>query len=624
MLSILPDPGYRVTVEQIKGVEGTAARLVWKSLGAQPSVRLLSAKSYPGEPDSAAKSRLLDRILYTLLYHMFYDPDGPKLWRDQIKAKSALDLKFPNARAVEAYYAGLQYLGDYLASSAPDAATLAGAEREFQRLQQEMPYFIEGLVLLGITLSEQRNELGAISLYDRAEELLRARMHSEPALRKTWIQARLFKANSYRKLYRWDAVHHAIRDLDAIHADLQTAIHDPNTDPDMKYDFEKIRIAVLAETANTIGYHLVLLFRQNFIEALIGPLVPDSIKPTARMKKLEALADDLKKRPTDRVVIARRDRAFKDEMQALYKVHEKVVANARAGMATIKPPMPAVKKTSAPTEAEKEAMKRAQDAWDHERQRIESLLLSAEGYARFRRAQALEDKPNDFMTECEEALKKLRDANGRQPNNYLVLQDLGLILGDPRYDPTGSQIEVARQLFTRSIELKGDDYYGHQQLALLAVRQINAARAEVADLTLVNAAVASAETSLKKRPGNWVVYLALASLNTAAWAKETDEAKRRVTAERIAAWISDSRKLGGNETRIRAVDLQWQIVRLRGETDEKKFSARQKVLTEALNAVPAGGYPKWEADRLSDAVTKLKKSVAGLKYETRAELVWPN
>lgn len=622
VLKIFPDAGYSVTLEPVKSVAGAVARLEWRSPGAEPRVWLVRLDPIANESAESIKRRTLDRAIYTVLHYMFYDPDGPKEWRQTIKLGSALDLNFPTARALEAYYAGVQYLRAYLTSIGPDPENLKSAERELQRLQREMPEFVPGLMLLGTTLSEQRNEIAAISHYERAEELLKKPAMTDIAVKKIWIQARLFKANSYRKLYRWRSVHKAISELEALDREIQATIDDPKSSAVEKFEFHNIRVAVWAEHANTVGYHLILLFRKNFIEALIGASVPESIKPKdKRLQDLEEVARLLAVPPPNRATEVRRDAAFQTEMRALHGVQTRLLADVEKSLNTTQSPTLAQNAT----QAEIAEMKRMQDAWVPEHVRIKALVLSARGYGEFRLAQAVEENEDAFKKACDEALDKLVDAAALQPHNFIVLQNMGLIYGDPRYDPTGSHIDTARRMFTRSIELKGDDYYGHQQLALLTVRQVNASRVELVDPKLIAEGIDSAENSRKRRSGNWGVDLALASLLAAKWSQETDEAKKRGLAERIAGLLSDAVKLDGNPTRILSTDLQWQVVRLRGETDEKKFNALKEALLVALASVPAsGGYPKWEAEKLSKAAADLKKPVSEIEFAKRADLRWTN
>ncbi len=207
----------------------------------------------------------------------------------------------------------------------------------------------------------------------------------------------------------------------------------------------------MAEKANSIGYGLILLHPDDFIEAFKDKLptkdkLPASIalKPEVEQKLVKAMEQS--------VTPAARKEAFGAILDDLYAKQVKTSNDARAEL----------KEVTARAPARTAGRGHENGAWKREQDRIESLLLSAEGYAMFRHAQAPDQNGkvrNDeaFGEECRNALAKLQEADARQPDQYVVLQNIGMIYGDPRFDSRNTQIARLAAI-QRSVRLKPDDY----------------------------------------------------------------------------------------------------------------------------------------------------------------------
>ena len=103
-----------------------------------------------------------------------------------------------------------------------------------------MPHFADGLMLLGVTLSEQRKEDDAISVYDEAIS------EYEPTGKKLQAQqAQLFKAIALRKHYNWQNTH---RSLSTIRS-LEVELHKLMSQSQDRADFDKILLS--AQTSST-------------------------------------------------------------------------------------------------------------------------------------------------------------------------------------------------------------------------------------------------------------------------------------------------------------------------------------------------------------------------------------
>jgi hypothetical protein len=103
------------------------------------------------------------------------------------------------------------------------------------------------------------------------------------------------------------------------------------------------------------------------------------------------------------------------------------------------------------------------------------------------------------------------------------LQSLARIYADPRYDARGDHLETARDLYSRSIELKASDFFGHQQIATLVVREAFLWGPEVTDAGRLSKAVEHAEKARELRPGSSATHLVFAQLYALKWAQSGPE-----------------------------------------------------------------------------------------------------
>jgi hypothetical protein len=565
------------------------------------------ADKYKPEETAIANKLLLDRAIYSLMYFMYFDPAGPTEWRKPVSTQRE---RFPNARALEAYYAGQQRLKAYLRSSQPEE--LVAAEREFRLLQQEMPLFTDGLMLLGLTLSEKRDEMEAISVYDRVEQRLRDSPPADFISKKTLFQARLFKAIAYRKLYQPEHLHQSIRELDELKTDIGAVLKGKIEAKD-KFDFDKILATVLAEKATGLGYYQILLFHENFVKALVSPEAPDGVRQDGNdANRLNQIDQDADKS------LAGWNARFAElleQLRRIHKLHTDTLVVAEKALNDIKPP----EDLSAELKA----------AWLEDKNKIVSVLRNAKGYARFRHAQvndAYDPKSDDaaFLKHCHEALASLNEADAAQPNHYLVLQNLALIYGDPRFDPSGNYIPTAQRLFKRSVDIKQDDYFGHQNLALLAIRQIFSTGVEFAKPDWVNGGINSAEKSRDLRPNNWVALTTLAQLYALRWVQAPSD-RKAADEELFEAAVAAAEQARANPLRILLVRLQWNFLRLRAATTEQFVDRKTKLLRHLHETrEQAERYPTWEGRRLLQIETELTQSVQNADFDRRFGIRWPH
>jgi hypothetical protein len=544
---------------------------------------------------------LLDKAIYRLFYYMYYDSAGPKDWR----ATAGPTVLFPSEKALEAYYAGRQHLGYYLLSFKRSDLDLA--ETNFRQLRLEMPEFADGLVLLGVTLSEKRNEAEAIAMYDMAAEIYGRKKHADTIEAKKELQARLFSATARRKIYRWAENHVALRALQKLDDDVRKAIASTQ---EQTTDYKRIRLAVLAEKANILSHYLVSINEPNFRSALTEG-VPDLIKPIPNVrrqmvelgKEMTEPEDD----PKDANYRARRAKLFLDALTEIYRIHEGVI------------------------QAAEQQQKELDDELVDSRGKPNNYsyqVFQAKGDGLYRWAHILEQDDKEFRAQCNKAIELLQRADIARPNHYAVLQSLARIYADPRFDPRGDHIASAKALYRRSIGLSATDYYGHQQLAILFIREAFQWGPEFADEEELKEALKHAEISRQLRPGSSATFLVLAQLYALHWARA--EPSLRARYEQLAA-ASLSAAEDVNRYRERAAvpvataRLQWEFLKLRG-ADKDGFDAAKARLVGELEKIRKGSIAYdggWEGRELLRVAKELGTEVAKVNYDTRFGLRWP-
>jgi hypothetical protein len=525
------------------------------------------AAGAPAPPASATTSQVIDRAIYTIWYYMYYDPKGLR-WRTDLEAN------FTSARALEAYYGGQQRLASYQRTF--QAGDLDEAEKEFRLLTSEMPQFVPGWMFLGIALVEKRSERGAIRAFDRAQQLL-APSGALPATatatdRQTWLQARLFTANALLQMYNWENNQEALRILEAV---LPTIPAAPPTDMKRQvfYDLSKIRFSMLFQTAHTVGHDLILLSEDNFVDALTeppgaaagAPTVPASVRPpAARQTELRA-HESAVRHATDSMQLAtakaQLQTDFADEMTRIFNAQQALVAQAENALTAID--------TLVNTVPISEQLDK--EEWKRDRERLAADLRNADGYARFRYAQLHESDDGRFREQCKAALARLIEAQAVRPNEYTIIQNMGLIYGDPRFDPDGKELDTARALFARSLEIKARDYYGYQKLATLAIRQAYEWGVEFFSLDATKAAIAQAEKARELRPGNGTISVLLAQLYTLKWSKTTGTDQQEAAALVEAALALADKGDRASPFHVSTAQLQWQLTRLRASAPKEEF-----------------------------------------------------
>ena len=235
-------------------------------------------------------------------------------------------------------------------------------------------------------------------------------------------------------------------------------------------------------------------------------------------------------------------------------------------------------------------------------------------------------EPDDgrYREQCKAALASLIEAQAVRPNEYTILQNMGVIYGDPRYDPDGKELDTARTLFDRSLEIKARDYYGYQKLATLAIRQAYKWGVEFFSLDATKAAIVQAEKARELRPGEGTIISLLAQLYTLKWSKGNRPAGSGVAGRGSVGAGGKRRTRDSISCADRSTPMAANAasrVSTGGDFDKAKTAL---LATLQIAQTDAAGDPRWEARDLLARTTSLSAKLQNLGAEDRATLRWPN
>ena len=593
--SLLPNTQPVLTAQAEPAENGSAVRVELKEPSGKSKVWRLTT-TLNGD---AATLQIVDQAIYRVTHYQYHDLEGPRLpWSG---------VNFPTATALEAFYAGQQHLGAYqrvLATYEPNrienaAAQLKAAEQCFRTLFREMPDFVDGLMLLGVTLSERNDHealIEAIDVFERVRDLLSARSQRkgqtvDPADQKALYQTRLFHASLLRQLYTLQENHSAVIELEELKAQIKPLLDSSDIGPDDKSDYRKIYISLLTEEAYALAANLILL--PNERKPPGEHLTPDFVKAVTQGSNVDPLPANA---------------SFHDAMEWIYRAHHEVARDATAWIDKI--------------DVTKGDGKRVQE-------RFRSDLYNVEGYARYRRAQALVIDDTTFEEQCKDARAILRKAYAGHQNQYTIPLNLGLVYADRRCDPKNEYIQIARGYFQKSTEIKPSDYYGHQQLAALGIREAYSLGLELADSSLIENTVTSAQKAQRSRPNSGTILVLLAQAYILQWPTANADS-RKTLGLKIEALLNDAATSvhlsAPSPFHLSTARLQWLLQQCR-EASDGKFADAKKALSDELQKAKdlTRDDPTWYGKELASNAKKLGDQVSNLKSEAeRSTLHWPD
>jgi hypothetical protein len=619
LFSVLPDDQTVVSAEpEAVSGGGSALRVEWKEPWGEKRQWLVQS-AFAATNQEAAKE-IIDKAIYEMVYYMHYDPKGPAAPRG--------GSKFPNARALEAYYSGQEHLSVYQrqrplteADEAEKQARerqlkeLAEAEKQFRILYQEMPNFVDGLMLLGVTLLERNSEAEARVIFGRAKSILQEKQTRSPDEEKARLSAMLLNATALRKSYDWHTTHLALRELAEVEklkaeVDREPAADARPEDVAKWQDHYKIYLSALVEKAYAFGTYLVLLNERNFLEAVKQEPLASLGRTDEQKKALTDIEAALKDATKDQAQV-RKDRGeiFKKEIDTIYAAHTRAAADAENLI-------------------KKYRHRYADDAWAKALDRFLSDLRNAEGYAIYRHAYIAESDDEKFNKRCDLALDKLNEGHAVRQVEQSILLNIGLIAGDARYDVKGENFRRARRFLTDAAMFKPNDYYAHQLLSNLAIRQYYALGPEFTEASVITEAVNEAKRARELRPGgpgSGTIYVLLAQAATLQWTVETAAAKREEIRALIEASLLQGERRGANAVHFQIAKVQWLLQQVRASAgDDVPADLMGKLKAQLDAAIAAAGESlTWAGRQLARDATALKAAVSNLKPKEHTLLRWP-
>lgn len=555
-------------------VDGHPAR-TWTTRAAEQATK----------PDPSSREEAIDRVVYRILYYA-----NPDVIRRRNRAMD--QISFPNANAFEAYQLGRQFLTAYQADL--DPSQLDRAEERLRFLRGEMPSFPDGLLLLGITLTEQRKEDEAIQVFLQLKDL-RSQGSSKDQLRT--FNARLLEATARRKLYRVTENNRSVQILQDLLGDLAAALKTgPATDEKKTpqgaaltpSDLQRLELSVWCELVSALGHYQVLLRAEDFDKQL--QQAPKEVAASESEQELLRGAGDKQDE---------RYKAFLQVRARLFSLQDTAYLHAEGLLNQL-----------------------GKDLEEKEAAVIASRLDNANGYARFRYAQELDE--DAFQVEAKTAEKRLRTADASHPNDYMVLQNLATLLLEARYDPEGRNLVEAMELLQRSLKIKPRDYWGYEQLASAYARKADLFGLDALNDKDLDAAIAAVEKAREYRPTGWSALPILAELYVLKW--EQAPGKREDLESTIATVLASSESRNPSSYRTPLVEARFAMAQARTATSQDAFDAaigRAFRATRAVLVGLRGTPPTVEAKRIRQEASNAEDLLHTTRYDARRGLRWP-
>ena len=230
------------------------------------------------------------------------------------------------------------------------------------------------------------------------------------------------------------------------------------------------------------------------------------------------------------------------------------------------------------------------EKWDTANHVLEMRIENARGYCKYQNAVRLAGQDENFRESCNSAIEALEKANGAWPNYYAVLQNLGTIYADERFDPGGEFLEPALKLFEQTKNFVPNDYYGYQMLAVIHRRRAQMLTVPELAREEVQKGRNEACDALKRRPQTQIALIELARLARISWETSGKPEQEATSAQKC---FQDAAT---------------------GFNDQRGF------LNEYLCFVKDLAEANYPSDKLDKELIELTNS-AGLNQESRARLI---
>ncbi|MDQ3667956.1 MAG: hypothetical protein M3410_15570 [Acidobacteriota bacterium] len=447
---------------------------------------------------------LLDDVLFQMIYDF--------MTKDEFKAEWGIamtqgDYQPQNWQTLQAYTRGVQALTAYQQNL--DHKDLEEALFFLKKLSIVAPNNAYGLYYYGLALSEDRQEDEAVGVFEQLQRVLIGKtdatlsLSADPLLpsppaptspppptqsqpkigtEKIYYEAKFNEATARLKFYRLEPGERAAKTLADLINELKAKKAEPLINEDDRWYYSKMLAITYAQLAYTHGTILSFLHDRNAPEMTV---IPQEIQDRwATIEQNLEMADD----------------EFQVELKDCWE--------KRRGTAE------------------------EQDQLQREKRDIEFRIKNAAGYSLFRLAGYWADLKQipRFKELCEEAIRKLEEANVARPNHYEVLQNMAMIYEDKVYDPEGAYLDKAESLYLQTAYFVPNDYYQYEHLAHIQWRRIE--EGEPATANLIKKGKDYGVKAVNLRPHASLALLSVARFNVKSWEnskdKTTAEAKNAV------------------------------------------------------------------------------------------------
>lgn len=536
------------------------------------------------EEKADTDSKLLEQLIDDAVFQLVYDfVNSTKKDQDIYKWHEVIQtpIRFTSRDALSAYYEARGALGRYYAHG--DWNDLDRALECLRDLRGQMPDFTEGLLLLGMALSEKRIDNEAINVYEQLLMFFNEKKWGELDFqqKRRLLSIRLLKATTTIKIDTWQTTHSAIGQLLELTGMLIAAEEETLIDEERATYLE-----LLAHTAVQLSYayaHYLSYMRHYMMAEVFGSAeAPIELQITNEEKDI--LVDSTTDAGLVIQIVHQKMKAVKEQYEG-WLCLGKTVAEGIEGkdlkreMNIPDSEMDILKnQNSLPediTSVVRQIMKRVKKRYNsrsHNEQALEGLLsarwwsvLSDEegkrrkaellsrlhltsGYAAYRMAEWECDsnvKDNTiygetFETRLGQALREFNKADAAHPNHYFVLQFLGLVFSEPRRQ--GKDLGIAEQYVERAIRANPSDYYGHELMADILFHRIANQGVDIASRELILKGLDEAQNAILKREISGRAHLLKAQFQSMLLEIEKDDNRRRELQTGLEQYINQAQR----------------------------------------------------------------------------------
>jgi hypothetical protein len=385
-----------------------------------------------------------DDLAYEITYDLMTKPE-----LSNFGIKSAGD--YNNWQSLKSYVEGLSAFKSY--QTTHDTNQLAAAYTNFNTLVYLQPESRLGLYFRGLVQSERRKELESVADFQKLQRVIkkelaetsRTNLSKEDRVSRTKVcfEAQLNEATSLLKTYEQDDAEKAIATLDNLVKEISQKSADDETAKIIKQKMAVDKTSLTADEQKFFQEEHALSDdeRSFYSKLLILSLAQLAYSHGTFLSYL-------------------RDAGFQqitDDVKSHHESFDRAIKAAEDG----KKRLPTNQITA-------------------EMQELEFRICNAKGYGIYRYAffdafngKDANEAENIYRRDCDNASEILGRAQDLRPDHYEVLQNLGMIFNDARFDPNGAYLMRAKDLFESTTRFIPDDYYQYEQLAKIHLRLAN-------------------------------------------------------------------------------------------------------------------------------------------------------